>query len=237
MSKDNLKKQNTKRTHIEDIIVALYEQTGIVTKIEADGSVKFIKKYNDNLVKTIDKLCDNGILSLSKDGEYIINDDIQRVLHQNDPIKMSWNNPDDVDYVDRLVKSGKDITLRPYLDNTVMYMFITSLSSENDSNKNIICKIGKTDDLVDRLKSLRKNYECGFFLCRLKLIKNKSVEIKFHKEVKSMYKELFVDTVVNGKSRNGIYILSPKLVAHFDNIPEYDPNETLKKYQQDNYFI
>ena len=78
-----------------------------------------------------------------------------------------------------------------------MYFFVITLE-DPQGKKRILCKIGYSEDLLTRFKSLKGEFKCIFYLLNVKLISGQSKEKAFH----SLIRDRFPHLVVNVKIEN-----------------------------------
>ena len=102
-----------------------------------------------------------------------------------------------------------------YHNKNVIYMFHTTIKS----NRNVpVIKIGFTNNLFERIKSLEKHYDAKFKLINVKLCDRLSDEKLFHKMILLKYGDQFTYTGIFKKTRSTeLYYYDERLFDEFDN--------------------
>jgi len=102
-----------------------------------------------------------------------------------------------------------------YHNKNVIYMFHTTIKS----NRNVpVIKIGFTNNLFERIKSLEKHYDAKFKLINVKLCDRLSDEKLFHKMILLKYGDQFTYTGTFKKTRSTeLYYYDERLFDEFDN--------------------
>lgn len=140
--------------------------------------------------------------------------------------------PFNIEYYEQIyeiIDRAKSIDLDQYDGQPVLYMFVID-KLVKDYEHQILCKVGFTTDIKQRYGSLKREYDCNFYLFDILRIKSISIEHNLHYHLKYVYPQLFVDRVINGVKRKEVYITSQQI--HFelykftDNVPLY-----LSKYE------
>ena len=114
----------------------------------------------------------------------------------------------------KLMKSllNNSIYIKSYNKNMVLYMFLFV-----DDNDEIILKIGFTDDIKDREKKLRKQFQTALCLVKIKRVNSQIDELKFHSELKKRFPNLFHPTKYNMTSTcRETYLLDQQIIDYFD---------------------
>lgn len=127
---------------------------------------------------------------------------------------------DNMMYIKDLVKKGELIHLSSYINDHVLYFFITNIESEKD---HVICKIGYTSNISKRIHTLENEYVgTQFHLIGLKKIRNVSDEENFHSTLKHRYSQLIYNNITINKShKNELYIFDKCLWEEFTLLPEF----------------
>ena len=131
----------------------------------------------------------------------------------------SYDNPIYWNFVQQLVIKGSQIVLTEYVNKHVMYLFIVTIKDPLEQNR-IICKVGYTFDIVDRINSLRTEYKCNFYLIALKFVESEKREKEFHKLMKTQYKSLWLPMAIKTKTKDEIYVFDKILYDEFMKITE-----------------
>lgn len=102
-----------------------------------------------------------------------------------------------------------------YHNKNVIYMFHTTIKS----NRNVpVIKIGFTNNLFERIKSLEKHYDAKFKLIGAKLCDRLSDEKLFHKMILLKYGDQFTYTGTFKKTRSTeLYYYDERLFDEFEN--------------------
>lgn len=152
----------------------------------------------------------------------------------NEFIPCNYNNIEDQQYAQYLIANGSMIPLSKYIKRHTLYAFIIPIKLDH---KDIIIKIGYSEDIIDRIQTLQNEYKSVVYLIKIKLIKGKSDEEEFHKLLKNNYQSLIQNYSIDGKKKIELYKLCPQLLAEFDNylnnnsIPFNEPTKITDKEQ------
>lgn len=102
-----------------------------------------------------------------------------------------------------------------YHNKNVIYMFHTTIKSNRDVP---VIKIGFTNNLFERIKSLEKHYDAKFKLINVKLCDRLSDEKLFHKMILLKYGDQFTYTGIFKKTRSTeLYYYDERLFDEFEN--------------------
>ena len=71
--------------------------------------------------------------------------------------------PDNLKLVLNLIEMSKLINIGKFLNQHIIYMFITSIISYQE--RKVILKIGYTADILKRLIALNNEYKCKMLIC------------------------------------------------------------------------
>ena len=125
------------------------------------------------------------------------------------------SNPDFIKYMNELMKTAQNTNnFSKLIDCGLMYYAITELPDKSGKNR-LIIKIGHTENLCERIKSLRNEYKCMFTIISFVKVKTKTVEVKFHNLLHKLYPELCYTIEINGKRKNELYIHDQCLLDDF----------------------
>jgi hypothetical protein len=118
-------------------------------------------------------------------------------------------------YVPNFNKMSERINFLDYHNKNVIYMFHTTIKS----NRAVpILKIGFTNNLFERIKSLEKHYDAKFKLINVKLCDRLSDEKLFHKMILLKYGDQFTYTGTFKKTRSTeLYYYDERLFDEFEN--------------------
>jgi hypothetical protein len=134
----------------------------------------------------------------------------------------SYANHFDVSKVQTYIDLGSHIKINEYTNCPVMYMFIVSLKTIKHTY--IITKIGYSDDICQRIKTLKKYYDSDFYLLNIKRITSEAYERKFHTNIRKYYPEFIEKHRIQTSEKEELYRFNDKLYAEFDsviNIPKH----------------
>jgi prophage antirepressor-like protein/uncharacterized C2H2 Zn-finger protein len=192
-------------------------------QIIMSSNKKFAKKFKEDVSEILDNLRQSGQLTLSQN-TILVNTEHSQLMetHINSVIEsgkeiQSYDNPAYNEFVKNLIINGTKISITPFMNNHVMYMFVTTLKDPSGKNR-ILCKIGYTYDIVTRLASLRSDYGCKFYQIAFKIVKSEQYEKDFHKMIKTLHHDLHVPTKCKNKDKDEIYVFDKILYNEFMNI-------------------
>jgi hypothetical protein len=185
------------------------------------------KQINENINEVIpNQICEVANQSLVQEHVHVYSKEITPTQYDsiNDILQTSMTNPLTpslknklyCDLLKNLIYDGSRITLNKYINQHVMYLFILSMKHQDS----ILCKIGYTADIVTRIKSLRNEYKCDFYLINLRRVKNEQVEKQFHKLLRQRYAHLHVPLTINKKEKEELYIADEIIINEFNAIEE-----------------
>lgn len=104
-------------------------------------------------------------------------------------------------------------------DKNVMYFVLLDLHDTD-----IICKVGYTSSIVNRLTGLAEEYRCGVTILDLKSIESESIEKNFHKMYTAKYPEdKFEHKKIGGTSATEVYYARERLYKAFLEVPVRPP--------------
>jgi prophage antirepressor-like protein len=194
-------------------------------QIIMSSNKKFAKKFKEDVSEILDNLRQNGQLTLSQntlsvntEHSQLMETHINSIIDSGKEIQ-SYDNPVYNDFVKTLIINGAKISITPYMNNHVMYMFVTTLKDPLEKNR-ILCKIGYTYDIVTRIASLRSGYGCKFYQIAFKIVKSEQYEKEFHKMIKTLHHDLHVPTKCKNKDKDEIYVFDKILYNEFMNIKD-----------------
>lgn len=121
-----------------------------------------------------------------------------------------FDNKEDVKRIEDLICETMSIDISQYVHKHTLYFFVLTLK-----DKYILCKIGYTFDILQRLRDLRREYKCEFHLIGIKEIESEHSEKLFHKSIKMMCPEMYPKLKINGKLKEEVYYLNDKLINKF----------------------
>ena len=141
----------------------------------------------------------------------------------NAPI-YTYNNKNQHKFIQELLSSGANFKISKFTNKHVLYMYIISLKRDHSD---IIVKIGYTEDLDVRWKSLKSEFKCNIYFVKAKIISGQKAEKKFHNILKTKYEHLIEPYKPSTNSalrqeKIELYKFSPVLLEEFDDYPETD---------------
>jgi hypothetical protein len=212
-------------------------------KIIMTSNSEFSSKFVDDIAIILKKLRKTGNLVIEDDtlnirdnqiekidGKYkynktnIDNIDVKNKFNQlvkNNDFPQVYDNPLYREMINQLIIDGSKITVQNYVNTHIMYFFIVTIIDPCNTNR-IFCKIGYTADIINRFKSLRDEYKCGFFLVDLRTVKSEKDEKNFHKLIKEVKPHLQFNMTVNNKEKEEVYIFDEYIYEQFKAMKEYD---------------
>lgn len=189
----------------------------------------FAQKFKEDVSNILDELRKSGQLVVTSTAmtvntpNQIENDlvtDKQLEIMANSVNELqSYDNNEYRNLVRMLVIKGSKIIITPYTNNHVMYLFIVTIKDPLGKNR-IICKVGYTFDIVERMNSLRSEYKCNFYLIALKFVESEKREKEFHKLMKTQFKTLWLPMAIKTKAKDEIYVFDKALYEEFMKIEE-----------------
>ena len=113
-----------------------------------------------------------------------------------------------------------------------MYFFVITLE-DPQGKKRILCKIGYSEDLLTRFKSLKGEFKCKFYLLNVKLISGQSKEKAFHSLIRDRFPHLVVNVKIESHEKEETYVFDIDLYALFCNYEEIKPSEYQTKLSRE----
>lgn len=191
----------------------------IVFDIILSSNSKFSKNFKSEVSQILVDLRKNGKLIIS-DGELKYDasfDNINQSIKSKHYIYKYTNNEDITKIIHTMM--NKEIIITKYYKQHLLYAFLIPYKNKYGY---VIIKFGYTYDIIDRIKSLKKEFKCDrIYLLGLKIIKAEAREKKFHAMLKTMYPELCFPITINGKNKEEEYCLSEILLKEFFKVKEY----------------
>ena len=103
-----------------------------------------------------------------------------------------------------------------------MYFIILKCKDPMNLNR-VICKIGYTNNLHDRIKSLKADYNCEIYIINLRTVDNQTKEKEFHNMIQQYRSDLWIHDIKNKeKLKDEFYVFDEWLVENFSQIKEFD---------------
>jgi len=202
--------------------------------IDEEGMYQIILSSNSVLSKSFKKNVSKILVMLRQSGGLVIVDDELEFQPITEPhsnklafhVKdiqynhlFSYTNHVDVREIHSYIDYASHINIIKYVNTPVMYMFVVTLDIPTTY---ILVKIGYTENISARIKSLKSEFKSNFFLLNLKRVTSRSAEEQFHREIKSVYPEFVQKYVIKTKQKSTdkdeIYKFSNKLYSEFDSI-------------------
>lgn len=183
----------------------------------------FSNKFKNDIAKLLDQLTNQGQLMIDND-TLVLNNNIlvtKNVDHfKEDYIyNQTYENIQLLEFIKHLIVSNKQINYNKYLNKHVLYLFVITLDDPSGLNR-ILCKIGYTCDIINRIKSLPNEYKCKFYLIGLKTVYSVQDEKAFHNNLKTLYPEFTVDLKINDRIKDETYVFDHKVFQLFNNTPD-----------------
>lgn len=179
----------------------------------------FAQQFKNELAPLLDKLTNVGSLII-KDGKLDLNIHKQTNESKITSIEnrciynQTFDNVQLTEFIKQRIENIKITGWNKYIKRNIMYCFITNLKDPYNHNR-ILCKIGYTYNLINRIISLKKEYTCKFYLIGLKLIESENDEKEFHKLLKTKFPEFVIKYQINDKDKDEIYVFDLTLYKEF----------------------
>lgn len=126
-----------------------------------------------------------------------------------------------------------------YHEEPVLYIGILGIKDPLNKNR-IIIKIGFSDNIWKRIKTLKTEYGCDFELLGLKKIFQESDEQQFHTELKKEFPHLIVDIQIKNQNKTEVYVYDREIYERFlEFVPRNVKNKIDEKEERklDKYFV
>ena len=215
------------------------------------SSSDFSKSFKKDVSGILVKLRSNNLLTI-KDDTLQLSDNIQEETKMDNAIEpvtimqnadqdcntivvnntnqktFPHNSPEDCNLIRKLIRNGSHVTLTEFINKNVIYLVLIAI---NNSNNFIIIKIGFTDNITDRLRTLKLEYKADVTLLAARYVNTRSEEEHLHRLLHIKYPECVFNYAINGKNKNELYVLSQNIVNEFSKI-----NPVLNKDINDNIF-
>lgn len=201
----NSKFSKSYKSDVSEILVELRKNNGLVITNEKMTLKKPIKEEYQNIQAL-------NYMQNIKNKQYKI---------------YNYMSHNDLSLLEMLIKEGANISLSKYIGKHVLYMFVIPIKTEHND---IIIKIGYTEDIIDRIRTLKVEYKTTVFLIRIKIITGKKDESKFHKSMVKLYPQLVEKYKIKNKNKVELYKMSDKILKEYDN---YMTDETIIKEDDD----
>ena len=189
----------------------------------------FSASFKDDVADILISMRKNGELEITNDKlekkkpKYNVDIANQLTYHAK---PCSYDDAEDMLYVKSLIINGNNIPVSRYMNKHVLYGFIIPL---NTNHRDVVIKFGYSEDIIDRIKTLKEEYHSPVYLIKLKQITGKSDESKFHKMLKRTNAYLIEKKVIDNKEKTELYKLAPHLLDFFDNYLNNDVPEDINR--------
>lgn len=217
--KNDVKYINFKNNKFDGFYVKEFINQETFYKILLHSNSEFAQQFKNELAPLLDKLTNEGSL-IVKDGKLDLNNhkktnESKITAIENECVyNQTFNNIQLTEFIKQRIENIKLIGWNKYVKKNIMYCFITTLDDPDNHNR-ILCKIGYTYNLINRIISLKKEYKCKFYLIGLKLIDSENDEKEFHKLLRTKFPEFSVKFQINNKDKDEIYIFDLTLYKEF----------------------
>jgi len=152
--------------------------------------------------------------------------------HTNSHKLLCYDSIEDISYAKNLVRNGSNIILTKFINKNVIYLILLPIKTNNNL---IIIKFGFTDNIVNRLKTLKDEYKCNVYLLDVRFVNTKNEEENFHILLHRKYLDCVLNYSLLGKQKNELYILSHNIVMEFQNLNiPLNENQKNEKYIDSN---
>ena len=92
-----------------------------------------------------------------------------------------------------------------------LYCFVIPLKN---NHRYIVIKFGYSEDIIDRINTLKTDYKSDVYLIRLNQITDQKNEISFHHTINNKFPQLIEKFSINDKNKTELYKLSSILIDH-----------------------
>lgn len=191
-----------------------YINREILFKILLHSNSSFAQKFKDEISKVLDKLCERGDLIINEKEEIVLKEKLDDRLEYYDNEQCLYNNNNIINFIKDRINNLKNDNWNKYMNRHVMYCFIITIDYPEEKSR-ILCKIGYSMYLLERIKSLKNEYKCKFYLIGLKLIYGEKDEKNFHSMLKIKYPELKVSIKIGSHTKEEVYIFDTRLFNDF----------------------
>jgi hypothetical protein len=191
----------------------------VAYEILLSSNSKISKKFKKDVSKIIadlrksNKLVINNADIKLKRNNSVKNMKMNVIETHNDSV-LSFNNPNDMDLLLQLVIDGAKFTISAFNKCHVMYLVFINL---DDGNGSVIIKFGYTEDIIERLQSLEKEYNTDIIFLNCKAIKGESSEREFHKILKNSYPDAIYEHTIKDTKKTELYKFSRILLDEYNN--------------------
>lgn len=121
----------------------------------------------------------------------------------------------DKDEIMKVMNRNDDICFHDYENETVMYLYMTSIKNVNDNR--LICKVGFTTDLMKRhIQLMDADYKAHFYIIGVKRCNRISDETRFHRMFKKYYNKLNYKCKIKSKEKDELYYYDTTLIKFWD---------------------
>ncbi len=135
------------------------------------------------------------------------------------------DNINDKEYVKNLIYQMTFINLWNYTERNVIYAYIISLKRDH---KDILIKIGFTDDFIRRHGELTDEFQCGIFLVGIRAINRQADEKKMHTLLKRIFPKNIENVNISGTNKMEVYKFSLALFRQFNGTGELINTNAIK---------
>jgi hypothetical protein len=133
-------------------------------------------------------------------------------------IVYSYDNHEDQILIQELIFNGSMLPLSKYINTPVIYNFIIPL---RHTTKAVIIKIGYTDNIINRIETLKSEYKCNVYLIGIKAVRSEKTEKDFHNMLQNVYSKHVVPYEIKSKNKVELYELTDPILKQFDSLQEY----------------
>ena len=191
---------------------------------------EFSRKFKMDISKILVTMREHNLLAINDDSIdlNIVDETNQSIIIHHDvknhldglilSEKFSYANTEHFQLVSEFIKHASNISIVPYMNTHVMYMFIFHIF--NDDNL-IICKVGYTHNIIARYRSLINEYKCNIYLLSLKIVESMDTEQNFHNMLKLKYNDMIYPIMIRSTNKEEVYYFNEKILKDFNNIPDY----------------
>lgn len=215
--KNNIVFYDTRNNEFGGLYLKEFISKEIFFKIILHTNSVFSNKFKDDVAKLLDDLTNTGDVVI-KNNALVTVQKINPFIEEYE-YTQTYNNIELLEFIKEQIRNSQKINYNKYVFTHIMYFFIITLDDPHGKYR-ILCKIGYTDYLLTRIKSLPSEYKCEFYLPNVKRINRLSDEQLFHSLIKKLLPHLFVSLKIGNHEKEETYVFDRDLYALFCNYEE-----------------
>jgi hypothetical protein len=127
------------------------------------------------------------------------------------------DNEADKEYINNLIALMRTKNFHAYTNTNVIYAYILTLRRDH---KDILVKIGFSDDFVKRYGELLQEFQCEMYLIGVHVVHRQTDERNLHTLLKSFFPQNVEDVRIESKNKVEVYKFSKALFKQYNGICE-----------------